>query len=40
MESINKQKFDTMLLVGGNILGAFIMFIWDYLAFTMSKTDE
>lgn len=27
-------------LVGGSILGAIIMFIWDYLAFTTSKNDE
>lgn len=29
-----------ILLVGGSILGAFIMFVWDYLAFTISKTDQ
>ena len=29
-----------MLIVGGSIGGAVIMFIWDYLAYIMSSTDE
>lgn len=29
-----------MLLVGGSIGGAFIMFVWDYLAYTISKNDK
>jgi hypothetical protein len=29
-----------IFLVGGSFIGAFIMFIWDYLAFLISKNDE
>lgn len=29
-----------ILIVGGAMTGAFIMFVWDYLAFTISKNDE
>lgn len=27
-------------LVGGSIGGAFIMFVWDYLAFSISDNDD
>lgn len=29
-----------ILIVGGAITGAFIMFAWDYLAFTISEDDN
>lgn len=29
-----------MMLAGGSIAGAFIMFIWDYLAYIVSDTDK
>lgn len=37
--AINEQKHNIIYLVGGSIGGAFIMFIWDYLAFSMAEND-
>lgn len=40
VSSIEEQKQDMTFLVGGSVAGAVIMFIWDYLAFTISESDE
>lgn len=38
--SIKEQKLDIIFMVGGSISGAFIMFVWDYLAFSMAENDK
>lgn len=38
--SISEQKSDMILLVSASLTGAFIMFVWDYLAFTISESDD
>lgn len=34
--SIQEQRLDMILLVSASLTGGFIMFVWDYLAFTIS----
>lgn len=36
VSSISEQKQDMIYLVAGSAGGAFIMFAWDYLAYTIS----
>ena len=38
--SIQEEKENIMMIVGGSVVGALIMFMWDYLAYMMSDTDE
>ena len=28
------------MIVGGSVMGAFIMFMWDYIAYMVSDNDE
>ena len=40
VKSIEEQKQDMIYLVAGSVLGAFIMFVWDYLAYIISENDQ
>lgn len=39
-KSLRSEIMSITLLVGGSIGGALIMFIWDYLAYTIAHTDQ